>query len=544
MPRSPPQAPRPITTRGSARATGTTILSPPPHHPCPLTANPDSYSTGTQATLSVEGTVGRPRQRLRRAPTIVANTEPTHGSLDLEADGGFTYTPEAGFSGTDSFSYTIADAVHVYKTDLPPIGSFEGDAAGGRLLRLLGRPGPRPPERILRPRGPRPEREAPAASRSSRSPATTRRSPASSSTTGEAELVERIPLQDRTGHPFSGLVNSQAPTGETIENLKGDVARPRPRRLRPRGPGRDARRQLLGLRRVRPVHHPLHREGPRNPAVSRRYDGTLPARAEEPGAEPRHGGPDDHPRRQDAGRDDAVGAAAGRPAAKARTRKNWRRPGSSPTASTPTRCTSTCSCSTNRPHATTANSEITALSNNTFLIDERDGNFPSADRLQETLEGDLEGATDVGPQRQSHRRDLQRRGRRPADRRQDDRDQRVSARNGGSEGRRSKPTRSSRSLGSLYLDIDALLTQLNPADAFFDHDKVEGVSALEGGKRLMISNDNDFGISGAEAAPAGSPNKWQVDRRRSCPRTGKQDDGEYLGSRTCRRCRRRRAPRR
>src|SRR6201999_394222 len=40
---------------------------------------------------------------------------------------------------------------------------------------------------------------------------------------GEAELIEMIPLKDRYGHPFSGLVNSANPTGETVENLKGTV---------------------------------------------------------------------------------------------------------------------------------------------------------------------------------------------------------------------------------------------------------------------------------------------------------------------------------
>jgi len=53
------------------------------------------------------------------------------------------------------------------------------------------------------------------------------------------------------------------------------------------------------------------------------------------------------------------------------------------------------------------------------------------------------------------------------------------------------------------------------------------VSALEGGKRIVVSNDNDFGISGAEAAPAGSPNKWKLIPKIQ-PSTGKQDDGEYL----------------
>lgn len=80
---------------------------------------------------------------------------------------------------------------------------------------------------------------------------------------------------------------------------------------------------------------------------------------------------------------------------------------------------------------------------------------------------------------------------------------------------------------SLYLDVDALLTQLNPADTFFDHDKVEGVVALEGGKRLIVSNDNDFGISGAEPAPVGSPDKYKLIAK-LLPGLGVQDEGEYL----------------
>jgi hypothetical protein len=40
---------------------------------------------------------------------------------------------------------------------------------------------------------------------------------------GEAELVERIPLRDSAGNLYSGLVNSEAPTGETVTNLNGTV---------------------------------------------------------------------------------------------------------------------------------------------------------------------------------------------------------------------------------------------------------------------------------------------------------------------------------
>jgi hypothetical protein len=37
-------------------------------------------------------------------------TGPEHGTLELAADGSFTYTPTAGFAGIDSFIYRATDA--------------------------------------------------------------------------------------------------------------------------------------------------------------------------------------------------------------------------------------------------------------------------------------------------------------------------------------------------------------------------------------------------------------------------------------------------
>jgi hypothetical protein len=87
---------------------------------------------------------------------------------------------------------------------------------------------------------------------------------------GEAELVEMIPLRDSTGHPFSGLVNSLAPTGGFwVSDEYGPFVT-------------HFTAQGKELSRLSPVQ-----------------DGTRSAarRAEEPGAEPRHGGSRDHPRR-------------------------------------------------------------------------------------------------------------------------------------------------------------------------------------------------------------------------------------------------------
>jgi hypothetical protein len=70
----------------------------------PVAANDDFYSTPFEETLSVA------------APGVLANdtgtslaasnpSEAAHGAVTLNADGSFTYLPDAGFSGSDSFTY-------------------------------------------------------------------------------------------------------------------------------------------------------------------------------------------------------------------------------------------------------------------------------------------------------------------------------------------------------------------------------------------------------------------------------------------------------
>jgi VCBS repeat-containing protein len=43
--------------------------------------------------------------------TIIGHTNPMHGTLSLNANGSFTYTPAAGYAGNDSFTYTISDGI-------------------------------------------------------------------------------------------------------------------------------------------------------------------------------------------------------------------------------------------------------------------------------------------------------------------------------------------------------------------------------------------------------------------------------------------------
>jgi hypothetical protein len=42
--------------------------------------------------------------------SVTSNTNPAHGSVVVNSDGTFVYTPDNGFSGPDSFEYTVTDA--------------------------------------------------------------------------------------------------------------------------------------------------------------------------------------------------------------------------------------------------------------------------------------------------------------------------------------------------------------------------------------------------------------------------------------------------
>ncbi len=75
----------------------------------PPVANDDSSTTeeDTPVTITVSGNDSDPDGD---ATTITSNTQPANGTVVLNADGTFIYTPNADFFGTDSFMYTICDA--------------------------------------------------------------------------------------------------------------------------------------------------------------------------------------------------------------------------------------------------------------------------------------------------------------------------------------------------------------------------------------------------------------------------------------------------
>ena len=129
-------------------ATATVTISVRP--PAPPAASNDRYTTA-YATPLVTASPGVLANDSGSAIHVTAHTNPAHGTLTQHADGSFTYTPASGYTGSDSYTYTIADgfgrtatATVTVTVDPPPTGPdnppselpFTGAALG--LLARLG----------------------------------------------------------------------------------------------------------------------------------------------------------------------------------------------------------------------------------------------------------------------------------------------------------------------------------------------------------------------------------------------------------------------
>ena len=71
----------------------------------------DSYSTNQNAALVVPaaGVLANDTDAQSNPLTAILNVGPSHGTLSLSANGGFTYTPASGYAGADSFTYHAND---------------------------------------------------------------------------------------------------------------------------------------------------------------------------------------------------------------------------------------------------------------------------------------------------------------------------------------------------------------------------------------------------------------------------------------------------
>ncbi|HEV7809852.1 MAG TPA: cadherin-like domain-containing protein, partial [Candidatus Limnocylindrales bacterium] len=101
---------------GSGADNGSVVVMVVPGGPpsnTPAAANDDGpYSVLAGVDLDVGGNAGvlaNDTDADNDTLSAVADTSPAHGSLILGSDGGFTYSPDAGYTGPDSFTYRAFD---------------------------------------------------------------------------------------------------------------------------------------------------------------------------------------------------------------------------------------------------------------------------------------------------------------------------------------------------------------------------------------------------------------------------------------------------
>ncbi len=101
----------PPTATATATNTAVPPTATPTNTPAAPVANNDSYATNEDAPLTIAAPGVLSNDSDIDSPTLVAVlvSNPANGSLTLNADGSFVYTPNANFNGSDSFTYAAND---------------------------------------------------------------------------------------------------------------------------------------------------------------------------------------------------------------------------------------------------------------------------------------------------------------------------------------------------------------------------------------------------------------------------------------------------
>lgn len=83
----------------------------PVNDPPQAVGNAYSVLAGTTLSVTLPGVLGNDSDIDGNALTALLNTSVSHGSLGLNANGSFSYTPTTGYSGPDSFTYRASDGL-------------------------------------------------------------------------------------------------------------------------------------------------------------------------------------------------------------------------------------------------------------------------------------------------------------------------------------------------------------------------------------------------------------------------------------------------
>jgi len=130
-------------TDGQATATATVVVTVTAVNDPPV-AQPDVYTTprNTPLTVPAPGVMANDLDPDEGDTlTAVLDSQPANGSVVLQGDGSFIYTPETGFTGTDTFTYHVHDGtaesnvttvtITVTAVNSPPIAVDDSAATTG-----------------------------------------------------------------------------------------------------------------------------------------------------------------------------------------------------------------------------------------------------------------------------------------------------------------------------------------------------------------------------------------------------------------------------
>ena len=450
--------------------------------------------------------------------TPVAFGKPAHGSIAYGVYGAMIYTPDAGFGGTDSLPVTVSHAVRLYAEDETPriiIGdvAIQPNAHGSAIAPVPGKA-----DEIygLSDRGPnvdgrtRNEKVLPV-------PDFHPQIAKLKLADGVASVQQIITLSGRDGAPLVGLIDPQAITGEALVDLDGKP-------LAASDHGLDGEGLVAmpdGTFWVSDEYGPFIVHFDANGKELERlspFGGPLPKelslRSLNQGMEGLTLTPDGSTlvgmMQSGLQTPGLVGSARSVPMTRIVTVSLANRGDVHeylyPLAD---------------PQQTKVSvSEITALSNTTFLVDEHDG-APQPNGNKKIYLADISKATDVGP-----------RSTVPGTVYQADAggllingvpiETFVGVSTDAAATDKLKAVDITVAAKSLKLDLGELLRSLSANGDFFGHDKVEGLLTPDGGKTLMIANDSDFGIDGLASSTPPFALKPKI-----LP-NGTQDSGEIL----------------
>ncbi|ADG80604.1 Phytase-like domain-containing protein OS=Tsukamurella paurometabola (strain ATCC 8368 / DSM/ CCUG 35730 / CIP 100753 / JCM 10117 / KCTC 9821 / NBRC 16120/ NCIMB 702349 / NCTC 13040) OX=521096 GN=Tpau_4033 PE=4 SV=1 [Tsukamurella paurometabola] len=409
--------------------------------------------------------------KLADGGAVVGVESSPNGTVEAGKGGALVFKPNSGYTGTVELKATVSPAVQLFSSDIPPLTTVGGVSVDASGYGSSWVPVPGAPDEFygLTDRGPNvdgPQKDQ----KISVTPDFTPQIGRFKLESGVARLLSVITLKGPDGRPLNGRTDTAAPTGEKIIDLDGREIPPTDHGIDSEGLVAMPDGSFWVSDEYGPflIHFDSNGQELERLAPGRGLPEVLKNRTPNQGMEGLTLTPDGSKlvgiMQSALNLPGLSGNAKEVPATRIVT------------VDLKTKATQQFAYLLDNPKDTKkAVSEITAISNTEFLVDERDGKLaPKANKTIYTIS--LDGATPLTEQQNLETI--------------------VGVSNTAAAESALKAAGITPVRKSVALDLSGLVDKLNPRGTFFGHDKVEGLTTVDGGKTLYIANDSDFGLAG------------------------------------------------